>query len=197
MPLSGGYVLTSDLSPVIWPAPKLPSPGIFIGVSLYKIIMTAYTLAGAAGRKAYQIRFSGDKLCVVEIRENDQTLILEGGVNLQSASAADSIENTITQVAVYNTDNQIVKTVKKTRDCSHLYGVIQNHLRQSDGEDAGAEAQKLLDDNGLSQTITVENLGNIACITGNTVVVQEPYTGLLRAFLDHFGQPRLEGRPVL
>ena len=153
----------------------------FIGVSLYKIIMTAYTLAAQQDGKTYQIRFSGDKLCVVEIRENDQTLILEGGVNLQSASAADSIENTITQVAVYNTDNQIVKTVKN-EELLPLYGVIQNTLRQSDGEDAGAEAQKLLDDNGLSQTITVENLGNIACITGNTVVVKEPYTGLYGLF---------------
>lgn len=153
----------------------------FIGVTLYKIIMTAYTLAAQQDGKAYQIRFFGDKLDVVEIKENDQTLILECGVNLQSASATDSIENTVTQVAVYNTDNKVVKTVRN-EELIPLYGVIQRAVRQSDGEDAGAEAQKLLDDNGLSQTITVENLGNVACITGNTVVVKEPYTGLYGLF---------------
>lgn len=153
----------------------------FIGVSLYKIIMTVYTLAAQQDGKAYQIRFSGDKLDVVEIKENDQTLVLEGGVNLQSASASDSIENTVTQVVIYNSDNKVVKTVQNN-ELIPLYGVIQNALRQSDGEDAGAEAQKILDDNGLSQTITVENLGNIACITGNTVVVKEPYTGLYGLF---------------
>ena len=153
----------------------------FIGVSLYKIIMTAYTLAAQQDGKAYQIRFSGDKLCVVEIKENDQTLVLEGGVNLQSASASDSIENTVTQVVVYNSDNQVVKTVQND-ELIPLYGVIQNAIRQSDGEDAGAEAQKILEEKGLSQTITVENLGNIACITGNTVVVKEPYTGLYGLF---------------
>lgn len=153
----------------------------FIGVSLYKIIMTAYTLAAQQDGKAYQIRFSGDKLEVVEIKENEQTLVLEGGVNLQSASASDSIENTVTQVVIYNSDNKVVKTVQNN-ELIPLYGVIQNALRQSDGEDAGAEAQKMLDDNGLSQTITVENLGNIACMTGNTVVVKEPYTGLYGLF---------------
>lgn len=153
----------------------------FIGVSLYKIIMTAYTLAAQQDGKAYQIRFSGDKLEVVEIKENEQTLVLEGGVNLQSASASDSIENTVTQVVIYNSDNKVIKTVQNN-ELIPLYGVIQNALRQSDGEDAGAEAQKMLDDNGLSQTITVENLGNIACITGNTVVVKEPYTGLYGLF---------------
>ena len=153
----------------------------FIGVTLYKIIMTAYTLAAQQDGKAYQIRFSGDKLDVVEIKENDKTLILEGGVNLQSASATDSIENTVTQVAVYNSDNKVIKTIQNA-ELATLYGVIQNAVRQCDGEDAGAEAQKILDDNGLSQTITVENLGNVACITGNTVVVKEPYTGIYGLF---------------
>ena len=153
----------------------------FIGVTLYKIIMTAYTLTAQEDEKAYQIRFSGDNLDVVEIKENDETLILEGGVNLQSAAMSDSIENTVTQVAVYNADNQIVQTVKNGELVS-LYGVLQRALRQPEGEDKGAEARKILADQGFSQTITVENLGNIACITGNTVVVREPYTGLYGLF---------------
>lgn len=153
----------------------------FIGVSLYKIIMTGYTLAAREDGKAYQLRFDGDRMTVVEIRENEETLVLEGGVNLQSATASDSIEHTVTQVAIYDSGNQVVRTVQNPALLS-LYGVIQQALRQKDGEDAGAEAQKMLDENGLSQTITVENLGNVACITGNTVVVKEPYTGLYGLF---------------
>ena len=153
----------------------------FIGVSLYRIIMTGYTLASYQDGKAYQLRFIGDKLHVTEIKENDETLILEGGVNLQSASASDSIENTVTQVVVYNAENQAVQTVKNS-EIIPLYGVIQQALRQKDGEDAGAQAQRLLDSKGLSQAITVEALGNIACVTGGTVVVREPYTGLYGLF---------------
>ena len=153
----------------------------FIGIPLYQIIMTAYTFAARQNGKAYQIRFSGDRLCVVPIEENEETLILAGGVNLQSAAASDSIEGTVTQAAIYNSDNQLVRTIKN-EELIPLYGVLQQVVRQSDGEDAGAEASKLLEENGLSQTITVENLGNIACITGNTVVVKEPYTGLYGLF---------------
>ena len=144
----------------------------FIGVDLYKIVMTGYTLAAQQDGKAYQIRFDGDKMTVVEIKENEETLVLEGGVNLQSAAA---------QVAVYDSEGRIVKTVPNS-ELLGLYGTIQQAVKQKDGEDAGAQAQQILDEKGLAQTITVENLGNIACITGNTVVVKEPYTGLYGLF---------------
>jgi hypothetical protein len=167
-------------------AGSLAAPGTvvsrnFIGVTLYRIIMTAYTLAAQENDKAYQIRFRGNKLDVVEIEKNEKTLILEGGVNLQSASATDSIEKTITQAVIYNAENKSVRTIRNEELIS-LYGIIQNAIRQPDGEDVSAKAQKLLRDNGLSQTITVENLGNAACVTGNTVVLKEPHTGLYGLF---------------
>ena len=153
----------------------------FIGTVLYKILMTAYTLAAEEDGKAYQIRFRGERLDVVEIEKNDETLILEGGVNLQSLSASDSIDKTVTQVAVYDSKNVILRT-EKNAELIPLYGVIQQAIRQTDGQDAGAKAKKLLTDNGLFQTLTVEALGNIACITGGTVVVKEPVTGIYGLF---------------
>lgn len=153
----------------------------FIGTALYKILMTAYTLAAEKDGKAYQLRFRGEQLDVVEIEKNDETLILEGGVNLQSLSASDSIDKTVTQVAVYDSKNVILRT-EKNAELIPLYGVIQQAIRQTDGQDAGAKAKKLLTDNGLFQTLTVEALGNIACITGGTVVVKEPVTGVYGLF---------------
>ena len=153
----------------------------FLGTALYKIIMTAYTLAAQENGKAYQVRFRGKALDVVEIEKNDETLILEGGVNLQSLSASDSIDKTVTQVAVYDSKNVILRT-EKNAELIPLYGVIQQAIRQTDGQDAGAKAKKLLTDNGLFQTLTVEALGNIACITGGTVVVKEPVTGIYGLF---------------
>ena len=47
---------------------------------------------------------------------------------------------------------------------------------------ATAEANKILEDNGVLQKITVENLGNSANMAGGAVVVQEPYTGLYGLF---------------
>lgn len=153
----------------------------FLGTALYKIIMTAYTLAAQENGKAYQVRFRGKALDVVEIEKNDETLILEGGVNLQSLSASDSIDKTVTQAAIYDSGGKIIRT-EKNPELIALYGVIQNAIRQSDGQDAGAKAKRLLADNGLSQTLTVEALGNIACITGGTVAVKEPVTGTFGLF---------------
>jgi arginyl-tRNA synthetase len=45
-----------------------------------------------------------------------------------------------------------------------------------------AETVKLLTDNGVSQKITVENLGNVANLTGGAVVVHESYTGVYGLF---------------
>lgn len=153
----------------------------FLGVSLYKIIATGYSLASAKNGKKYHIGFRGGKLCVTEKKVTDTTLIIAGGSNLMDATMSESIENMVNQVAIYDKNDKLVKTVKNS-EAVQLYGVMQNYLKQSDGEDTAAQAKKLLDDNGVEQKITLNNLGNIANVTGGTVVVREPHTGLYGLF---------------
>lgn len=153
----------------------------FIGVNLYNIIMTAYTLAGEETGKHYIIRFIGSKINILEKTVNEETLIIEGGSNLMSASTTESISNMVNQVAIYNSKDVLIKT-QKDPEAIKLYGLMQNYLKQPDGEDAAKKAKKILADNGVSQKITINNLGNIANITGGTVVVKEPYTGLYGLF---------------
>lgn len=153
----------------------------FLGETLYNIIDTSYTLASAKTKKKYHIVFKGTKLCVVEKKVTDSTLIIEGGSNLMDATMSESIEDMVNQVVIYDKNDKLVKTVKNA-EAIKLYGVMQNYLKQSDSEDTAAKAQKLLDDNGVEQKITINNLGNIANVTGGTVVVREPYTGLYGLF---------------
>ncbi len=153
----------------------------FIGVNLYKIIMTAYTLAAAETGEQYIIRFSKSKLNVIKKAIDDETLIIKGGSNLMSASTAESITDMINQVAIYNSDDTLIET-KKDSEAIKLYGLMQSYLKQPDGEDYTSKAKKILSDNGVSQKITVNNLGNVANITGGAVVVKEPYTGLYGLF---------------
>jgi hypothetical protein len=153
----------------------------FIGVSLYKIVQTAYTLAAEQTGKKYMIRFNGSKLNVIEKTVTDETLVIEGGSNLMSASVTESIGNMINQVAVYNSDDVLIRTQKNT-EAIKLYGLMQSYLKQSKGEDATQKAKKLLADNDVTQKIVINNLGNIANITGGTVVVREPYTGIYGLF---------------
>lgn len=153
----------------------------FPQTSLYNMIQTAYTLASAKTKKKYQVGFRGQKLCVWEKSLATNAPQIAAGVNLMDAAVSESIENTITQVAIYNKDDNLVKTVKNAA-LVKLYGVMQSAIKQADGEDTAAKAQKLLDDNGEEQKITVNNLGDTRYITGTSVIVQEPYTGLKGLF---------------
>ncbi len=153
----------------------------FIGVSLYKIIQTAYTLAAEQTGKKYMVRFSGSKLTVVEKTVTDETLVIEGGKNLMSASTSESISSMINQVAIYNSEDVRIGT-QSDSEAIKLYGLMQSYLKQVDGEDVKAKAKHILAENGISQKIVINNLGNIANIAGGTVVVREPYTGLYGLF---------------
>lgn len=153
----------------------------FIGVSLHKMIQTAYTLAAETTKEAYQIRFKGKKLSVIKKAVTTETLIIEGGSNLMSASTTESIDDMVNQVAIYDKNDKLIST-QSDASLIELYGLMQSYLKQSDDEDATTKAKKLLEDNGVSQKITVENLGDVRCITGNSVVVREPYTGMYGLF---------------
>lgn len=153
----------------------------FLGSTLYEIIQTGYTLAAADTKKKYQITFKGAKLNVSEKKITDETLVIEGGSNLIYASTTESISNMVNQVAIYDKNEKLLRTIKND-EAIRLYGLMQEYIKQSEGTDAGSKAQKLIDDNGVQQKITVNNLGNVANITGGTVVVREPHTGLYGLF---------------
>lgn len=162
-------------------APNVKVSRNFIGVNLYSMIQTAYTLASETTGKKYSMRFIGSKLNIIEKAVTNETLVIEGGSNLMSASTTESISNMVNQVVIYNDKDKLIST-QKDSEAIKLYGVLQSYLKQSKGENGIAKAKKLIADNGVSQKITIENLGNIANITGGTVVVREPYTGVYGLF---------------
>lgn len=160
----------------------IPITRNFIGVSLYQIIMTAYTLAAEKTKASYMPMFKGDRFCIVEKRINSETMVIEGGANLMEASCTESIEKMVNQVVIYNQDDKIVKTLKND-EFIRLYGLMQEYIKQGDNDsESEKKAQKTLDDNGFSQKMTVEELGGVSNITGGTVVVREPYTGVYGLF---------------
>ena len=53
---------------------------------------------------------------------------------------------------------------------------MQTAIKSSAYEDPVAHAKKILAENGLQTNITVNALGNLKLITGNTVAVHEPVT---------------------
>ena len=153
-----------------------PISRIFMGISLYDIIMTAYSLAND---KKYYCIFEGNLLYVLEKGKKECTA-LESGVNLLTSSVSESLESMVNRVRVYNKEDKLIKEFSEEADAK-LYGFMTEIIRISEkSEDYTQKAKKTL--TGVERKITVSNWGNAEYITGKKVNVQEPYTGLTGIF---------------
>ncbi len=155
-----------------------PISRIFNNASLYDIIMTAYTLGGAEGKKYYAI-FEGDLFYVLEKGKKACDPLISGA-NLLSSAVSESLASMVNRVMVYNKDDKLLEEVREETDIAD-YGLLSEVLRISkDDTDYLAQAKKKL--SGLEQKITVSNVGDSQYITGKQVTVTEPYTGLAGVF---------------
>jgi hypothetical protein len=154
---------------------------VFLGATLYDIIMTAYTEASKVNGKKYGLIFRGDALEVFEKTVTSSSLIFSGESNLISASYSESIENMVNRVTIYNKDDKFVKNLD-SKDLINLYGVMQAYVKQTKDDNKEYDAQKTLRDKGIERKVTIENIGDTRCITGESVIVKEPYTGLDGSF---------------
>ncbi len=153
----------------------------FLGVPLYKIIMTLYTLASDQTGKQYRVRFRGAKLEVVEMKQSEESILLKPGSNLLSCVTKESASGMINSVAIYDDQYKLIKTERDT-GAAALYGLMQSAIRAGAYDDPEGHARQLLKENGLKTTITVNALGNLKLVTGNTVAVEEPVTGTCGLF---------------
>lgn len=153
----------------------------FLGVSLYKIIMTMYTQAADQTGKKYRIRFRGRKLEVVEMGVDGESILLKPGCNLLSCTTKESASKVINSVAIYDDECNLI-SVEEDPETISLYGLMQEAIKASSYDDPVAHAKQVIKENGLQTTINLQALGNLKLITGNTVVIQEPITNTYGIF---------------
>ncbi len=153
----------------------------FTGTALDKIITSAYTLAAEQTGERYAVRMTPAGL-LVKVKEQSQTsLILRPRSNLIRASTTESIEKMVNSVAIYDEQGNRL-SVQNDQGAIDLYGMMQRHITQRDGEDVSGEAKTLLEDGALAKTVTAQVLGNSTLITGETVIAEEEGTGLSGLF---------------
>ena len=162
-------------------ATGVPITRNFLGVNLYKIIMTMYTLAADQTSKKYRIRFRGSKLEVVEMRQSEESILLRPGSNLLNCATRESASKMTNSVAIYDDEFNLLQT-QEDGEAVRLYGLMQEAIKASAYDDPVGHAKKILAENGLQTTITLNALGNLKLITGNTVAVEEPITGTYGLF---------------
>ena len=167
------------------PTASLASTGIkmsqdFPGTStLDQIIRKLYTMAGEQNGKRYLIRFTGSGSLEVVEKATAASLEIAQTMGVNNTWNIEKLNN---RVAIYTDDGALVRNVDDSASMN-LNGLLSHVIVQRDGEDAGAEAQAWLEDNGLQQNLTVEVLNPpLDLIAGAAVNLRDTGSGVSGLF---------------
>ena len=119
-----------------------------------------------------------NKLTVIE-KGNACGAELTQGVNITSATYNDSVDNMVDIVKIYNDKHKKVGEVKNDKNLS-TYGVYQQTYQKEQGVNATKAAKSMLQ--GTTREATVEALGDIRAMSGFSIEIKDPATGLSGTF---------------
>lgn len=139
--------------------------------SLYTIVFTAYKLENEKTKKPYKIRMKDGKAEVVEQGKIVAKYVLDTESTLIDAKYSDSAENLLTHVKMYDTDGKEIGEVELNKKIG-----AKDLYRQEKDEDPKSRAEGKLRE--LEKSASVRVFGNTDLMTGNAVMVKEPFTGL-------------------
>ena len=144
----------------------------------YEIIMAAYTKVKAHSGKLYMAKMDGVKLSVIEKGVALPNYWLKQGERILTSSYSENTDSMVNRVAVYDSNNNKVGEFSNG-DWVNKYGIFQNAISVDSGNgQAEAEAEM----QGVSQTATLECLGDVGCVAGVGVRVQDTLSGLTGIF---------------
>ena len=152
---------------------------VFLGVTAYDMIMTAYTEEAKSTGKKYMIYSKGNKFCASEKGIVKLKLSFEEGKNILSSSFKESVSNMVNKVLIVDENGNKVSEVKND-EWLKTYGLFQDVYKLQEDKDSNAEAKAMLKD--IEQTCSLTGFGDTTCITGYGVQVKDNYTGLVGLF---------------
>ena len=103
--------------------------------------------------------------------------VLKAAGNLMNATTVEDATSIINSVAIYDKNGNFLRRLGDAAS-QKLVGIMEANLTQGDDSDATDEANQQLEAYKMQRTVTVNVLGDLSLITGETVVVQESKTGL-------------------
>lgn len=152
---------------------------VFLGVTAYDMIMTAYTEEAKNTGKKYMLYSRGNKFYASEKGIVKLKLSFEEGKNILSSSFKESVSNMVNKVLIVDENGNKVSEVKN-EEWHKAYGLFQDVYKQQEGKDSNAEAKAMLKD--IEQTCNLTGFGDTTCITGYGVQVKDTHTGLVGLF---------------
>lgn len=139
-------------------------------LSAYQVIVQAYEGEDPPQRQ-YVVGIQKDALFVRALGGQPVAQLGEGII---SAQKSDSIQDMVNRVVILN-DQQKTGQVQHEED-RRKYGTFQKTYTQRQDENPQEGARKLLQ--GPTRRGTVDALGDVRCVTGASVRVKEPLSGM-------------------
>lgn len=147
--------------------------------SLYKIIMKAYTKAYKVNGKKYMPIMINRKLSVIQKGIVIDKFVLTDDVNITSSSYSESIDGMVNKIKIYNNK---VKQIGEVKNDAHIknYGIFQGAYTEEDGINSTIAAKNML--KGITKEASIEAIGNIMCISGYGINIEDSLTKLTADF---------------
>lgn len=144
-------------------------------MNIYNIVYTAYKIENELTDIPYIIRMNDGKVEVVKKGNYIAKWRLDPKANLIDATYSESSKDVVSNVKIFDENGNEVGEVT-----GEVKGGGTQIYRQEKDEDANARAKELL--KGLDRTASIRAFGNFEYITGNAIMVEEPFTGLIGKF---------------
>jgi hypothetical protein len=149
------------------------------GQTIYDIIIQAYSGASVQNGKVYMPLMDAGLLNIIEKGSLVADYELSDDTNIIDSQYTESIENVIDRVKIYDDKENQVGMVENA-DWVKSYGILQEIYKAQTGIDPNTAAKSML--KNIERTSTITALGNVCCVTGMAIFVNEPFTGLSGLF---------------
>lgn len=163
---------------------KLEDPKTSIGTLIYKeksiydIIIALYRKAYVKKKVRYMPMMSGDKLTIVK-KGQKCGVTLSQDVDITNASYHDTTDNMVNYVTIYNDKNQQAGVQKNDKLIKKYGTYMQAYTKQKDVNASTAAKAMLV---GVTKEASVEAIGNVKCVAGKSLQIQDKATGLKGTF---------------
>ena len=143
-------------------------------VSIYEIIMQAYTQAHQQNGVSYEVTAKKGLLNVEEMGKIVCEIDLTESDNITSSQYRETLANMVNKVRIYDGEGNPAGVVENATDMK--YGIFQQTYTKEEGKEPNTTAKSMF--KGVEKTFTLNCVNHNGAVTGSGVIVKDSSTGL-------------------